>query len=96
MKKNERSPENENAFKHLFGEKLLKRLSDQFSLVYPSFDRKRFLNLASPLSSLEMKQRVRLIRDELKRQLPEDYKIAVGFLTRVGTQGNVSIPSESG
>lgn len=76
------SPENANALKHIFGRDLLKRISTSFKEIYPSFDHKSFLNLATELKHLEMKPRVQVIRDELHRQLPEDYPKALKILLK--------------
>lgn len=75
-------PENENALKHLFNRALLQRMSKAILQVYPKFQEKDFLALMPQLDKLEMKPRVRLIRDELKRQLPIDYPKALEILLK--------------
>jgi 3-methyladenine DNA glycosylase AlkC len=74
--------ENENAFKHLFNLACLQRISEALISVYPQFDLKSFLRLMPKLKLLEMKPRVRLIRDELKKRLPENYPQALKILLK--------------
>ena len=73
---------NESALKHLFGEKLLLRMARSLKRVYPEFDSNQFVKLYKLLAPLEMKPRVRCIRDELYRQLPKSYPKAVSILLR--------------
>jgi 3-methyladenine DNA glycosylase AlkC len=89
--------ENENALKHLFGEPLLKRMANSISSsisnadreVRQSFDKKRFLKVATRLQDLEMKPRVREIREQLKAQLPEDYPTALKILLNSATSSGL-------
>jgi 3-methyladenine DNA glycosylase AlkC len=81
--------ENENALKHLFGLELLKRVSESLSEIYPSFDRKHFQGLMPVLKPLEMKPRVRFLRDELKKLLPPDYPKALGILVKSAKSGKL-------
>lgn len=74
--------ENENAFKHYFNADLLKRMATAFEKASPDFDKKAFTQLFSVLKSLEMKPRVRKIRDELHRQLPQEYPQALKILLK--------------
>lgn len=71
---------NPRALKHVFGRDLLERISDSVVTIYPEFGRESFVGLVLELDSLEMKQRVRVIRDELRRQLPDDYSEALYIL----------------
>lgn len=74
------SPEREDnpsAFKHSIGPDHLKRVGQAIKAVYPSFDRKVFDRLAQELASLELKPRVRRVREELRELLPADYKAAL-------------------
>jgi 3-methyladenine DNA glycosylase AlkC len=80
---------NPQAFKHLFGRELLDRLSRALSHVYVDFDQKAFIGLIPQLETLEMKPRVQLIREELRRQLPQDYKKALAILTQVTQSKNL-------
>jgi 3-methyladenine DNA glycosylase AlkC len=68
------------AFKHLFNQKLLKRLAEAILPVYPDFDAKAFRGIMPQLEPLEMKARVRLIRDQLKMLLPGNYKLALNVI----------------
>jgi 3-methyladenine DNA glycosylase AlkC len=81
--------ENDQALKHLFGAELLKRISDSLGAIHPSFDRKHFLGLMPQLKPLEMKPRVYLLRDELKKQLPQDYAKAVKILVKSAVTGKL-------
>lgn len=76
------APENPNAFKHWINKDLLKKMGDSLRGAYPDFDHRQFLTLAPKLESLELKPRVRLVRDQLHRQLPPDYKTALRILLR--------------
>jgi 3-methyladenine DNA glycosylase AlkC len=79
---------NPNAFKHFIGKDLLKRMSAAIAQVHPEFDRKRFEGLMKELEPLELKPRVRFLRDELRKQLPREYARALKVLlasTRGGT-----------
>lgn len=73
---------NEAALKHLFGPAHLKRVADSLSGIHGAFDRRRYLGLMPALEPLEMKPRVRFLRDELRRQLPGDYAKALAILRR--------------
>ncbi|RZA13061.1 MAG: DNA alkylation repair protein, partial [Proteobacteria bacterium] len=68
------------ALKHFYNKALLTRMGKALGEVYPSFDAKALQKLMARLESLEMKPRVHVIRDELKRQLPEDYSKALSIL----------------
>jgi len=82
--------DNPKAFKHLFGESLLKRIADSIYNFYPSFNRKRFIKLSSELIPLEMKPRVWLIRNELRALLPNYYTEAVNILLKSTSDGTLS------
>lgn len=84
------SEENENAFKHIYGKDLLESMSSALVEVYPDFSKKQFLLLFKKLSKLEMKPRVRLIRDELKLLLPDSYPKALKILLASQKKGNLS------
>ncbi len=72
--------ENEDAFKHKFGRDLLVRMADSIQQVYPSFEHHRFIQLFPKLKGLEMKARVRFLRDELVKLLPSNYPQALAVL----------------
>ena len=81
---------NKDALKHSFGLPLLKRLSQSISEFYPSFDSKAFLSLSAKLKQLEMKPRIHVIRDQLRRHLPQEYPKALGILLKSLKQGTLS------
>jgi 3-methyladenine DNA glycosylase AlkC len=81
---------NPHALKHLFGRELLKRMSEAIGKVYLPFDRKHFMGLMAELESLEMKPRVRRLRDELRRQLPENYPKALKILLESARGGTLT------
>ena len=74
--------ENENAFKNLINEAVVKKISLEISKVYPDFNQKRFQKLVTELPSLELKARVLLITSHLKKELPSDYKEALCILVK--------------
>jgi 3-methyladenine DNA glycosylase AlkC len=88
-KKDKELHENDQALKHLFGAEILKRIAHAISAHHSTFDRKHFLQLMPLLSPLEMKPRVRFLRDELKKQLPEDYTKAVRILVQSAKSGKL-------
>lgn len=65
--------ENENAFKNFINPKVVKNISKVFHEIYPTFDQKRFQKLIPKLADLELKQRVLLITDGLRAELPGKY-----------------------
>ncbi|MBC7691158.1 MAG: DNA alkylation repair protein [Methylotenera sp.] len=81
--------DNPAALKHLFGAELLGRVGVAIAKVHPAFDQKKFSALRGELESLEMKARVRLIRDELRRQLPESYPEALDILLKAARPGKL-------
>lgn len=76
----QKDTETSSALKNLFDKALLKRISSSITSVYPKFNQKSFLQIASALQKLEMKPRVLLIRDQLKKNLPENYAKALDIL----------------
>lgn len=70
------------ALKHLFGPAHLRRVSRAFEAARPGFQGKSFRALASRLETLEMKPRVRLLRDELRARLPAEYRQALTTLLK--------------
>jgi len=73
------SKNNDKALKHLFNSALLTRMAQAIKAVYPSFQEQGLIKLKSSLDSLEMKDRVRRIRDELRTLLPQDFDKALTF-----------------
>jgi 3-methyladenine DNA glycosylase AlkC len=71
---------NESAFKHFFDLALLQRIAKAIHTPYPSFDKKKFTALMAQLKPLEMKARVKRIRDELHQQLPANFPKALKIL----------------
>lgn len=72
--------ENPKAFKFWIDRALLARIADSISKVHPEFDRRSFLANAKKLDALELKPRVRFIRDLLHAALPGDYPKALEIL----------------
>ena len=70
------------AFKHWIDGKLLRRIADAIGNAHPSFDRHSFLMAEKKLAPLELKGRVRFVRDELKAHLPSDYPRALAILLK--------------
>lgn len=77
------SVENQNAFKHAFNHALLQDIANLISQHYPAFNVETFLKKAESLDKLEMKARVRVIRDALAAELPQDYPAALGVVVSV-------------
>jgi len=81
--------DNPNAFKLWIDRALLGRMADAIHGVYPKFDRKKFIALAPELDPLELKPRVRLVRDRLQAQLPENYAEALRILMNSTAAGKL-------
>lgn len=71
---------NEDALKHLFGKKLLRKMADSLAKAFPDFNREPLLKLFPELEKLEMKPRVYLIRDALRANLPNAFPKALRVL----------------
>jgi 3-methyladenine DNA glycosylase AlkC len=68
-------------FKHWFDESAAQALARQFTEVYPEFDGKRFVELASKgLEELEFKARVLQFANAMGQTLPSDRACALGVL----------------
>lgn len=74
--------ENANALKHLYGREMLQRTGRALQKAYPRFPRKRFEAQLTQLEPLEMKPRVRFIRETLRALLPNDYAEALAILLK--------------
>lgn len=74
--------ENPSAFKHWINGELLERMASAIGSVHPAFNRRSFLAAAKKLAPLELKDRVRLVRNELHAHLPGDYPRALAILTK--------------
>jgi 3-methyladenine DNA glycosylase AlkC len=72
--------ENPNAFKHWIGEALLGRLADEIDRAQPGLDTARLRALTARLAPLELKDRVRLVRDTLREILPAKFPRALSIL----------------
>lgn len=81
--------DNPKALKHIYNTTLLQTLASEIAEVYPPFDQKRFLTIRTELLKLEMKDRLRLIRDQLKKTLPQDYSLAVEIILKSTTSGRL-------
>jgi 3-methyladenine DNA glycosylase AlkC len=78
----------------LFGENLAIFLANKISLVYPKFDTKKFtLSIKKNCDDKTLTQRVELIADALKANLPADYKKAILILMKIMGEEN---PNEIG
>jgi 3-methyladenine DNA glycosylase AlkC len=75
--------ENENAFKNLICASVVKKISQEISSVYPTFNHKKFQKLIPHLEALELKARVLLITEYLKSELPANYLNALSILVKV-------------
>lgn len=82
--------ENPNALKHMYNKDLLKRMASEILSVYEKFDQGLFLSIEKPMLKLEMKDRVRLIRDQLKKTLPENYKESLKILLHSTKSGKLT------
>lgn len=81
--------DNPNALKHMFNQALLNRMATSLKEVYPEFDSRSFKKLMPHLRELEMKPRVLLLRDELKKRLPQNYSQALKVLISSTVGGGV-------
>ncbi len=62
------------AFKNAFNEQVIRLLADIFQRVYPAFSKQSFIDgCLDGLESLELKERVALIIDNIDRELPDDF-----------------------
>lgn len=71
---------NPQALKHLISQSIVRRMAQAIEEVYPKFDQTSFIQAAKKLEPLEMKPRVQLIREELRKHLPQDYSQALQIL----------------
>lgn len=82
--------ENPSAFKLWINKDVLMRMGRNLAAVHPAFDQKKFVALAPALDPLELKARVRLVRDQLHQQLPTDYPTALAILLASIRRGGLS------
>ena len=78
--------DNPNAFKHWIGDALLTKLAGELDRVNPGLDTARLRALTPRLTPLELKDRVRLVRDTLREILPGSYPRALTILMKVARQ----------
>lgn len=73
------------ALKHMYTRELLETFADEVRVVYPVFDRTRFLDKVFDESwpDRELKERYRHIAGVLGELLPNDYEEAVGILEKL-------------
>lgn len=81
--------ENPNAFKLWIDRKLLEKIATSISKHHSGFDSKKFIQISRELDLLELKPRVRRVRDELRELLPKDYPKALKVLLRAFAEGNL-------
>lgn len=74
--------DNPSALKHFYDQKLLDRMASAVEAAHSGLDASSLRRLMPKLKSLEMKPRVRVIRDELRRLLPQDFAKASDILLK--------------
>lgn len=79
----------DSALKNLFDQKLLERIAKAIRPHFSGFDQKSFIGLMAELKPLEMKPRVRFIRDELQKMLPQDFLKTLNILVKSANQGRL-------
>ena len=72
--------DNEKAFKNWINAKVVSTISDEIKKIYPEFNSNEFKKVSTTLSSLELKQRVLVLTQALKKFLPNDYMNALEVL----------------
>jgi 3-methyladenine DNA glycosylase AlkC len=80
---------NPQALKHLVGKDLLQRMSTAIKKIYPEFDQRHFLSLIQELETLELKPRIQFLRQELQKQLPQNYHQALQILLKSTQSGTL-------
>jgi 3-methyladenine DNA glycosylase AlkC len=78
--------DNPNAFKHWIGEALLRKLAREVDRAQSGLETRRLRALMPRLAPLELKDRVRLVRDTLREILPPSYPRALSILMKVARQ----------
>lgn len=80
--------------KYYYDKELAELLADRIKPVYSKFDKKRFVKAVSNgVKSLELKARVEIITDAIKKYLPENYKSSIKILLKILGPEN---PNETG
>lgn len=70
------------AFKNWINLQLLEKMGTALKIAHPGFDQKGFVSASPRLEPLELKDRVRLVRDLLHERLPQPFSKAIGVLLR--------------
>ncbi|MEK7571426.1 MAG: DNA alkylation repair protein [Patescibacteria group bacterium] len=66
---------------YLFNESRVTKLAEQIAVVYPAFEKKKFIRtVVDRFPELELTPRIRWMSEQLKVFLPQDYREAVGIL----------------
>ena len=78
------------AMKNLINRLLLERMAQEISLVYPPFPKAKFIKRSSSLDGLELKARVLKVTAELKKNLPENYPVALSILVKTMERDELS------
>ena len=77
-----------------FGVNLARVLADKIVLVHKDFNKHKFIGAVKKnCSDKSLTQRVELIADNLKSQLPNDYKKSIAILSKILGDEN---PNETG
>lgn len=75
--------------KHQFDREVVQLLADRFSAAQPGFDGPGFTaTLLAAFPSLELKDRINRLADELAARLPEEYPSALAVVVDVATGGD--------
>lgn len=70
----------ESAFKNWINEDVVKKMARSLVKVAPGFNTRKFLEVSRELAPLELKARVRLLRQKLRELLPQNYPEALAIL----------------
>ena len=81
--------ENPKAFKHWISEPLVTRIANSIAAQYPDFSRANFLRCAFFLRPLELKDRVRHVREALHDHLPKSYPKALKVILSSARSGDL-------
>lgn len=75
-------PDKPTAFKHLISEDLVKKYANGLKAVDKNFNEKSFIKITGQLKKLEMRDRVRLIAQACKDNLPANFEDALSKLMK--------------
>lgn len=79
----------ENAFKNIYNKESVGQIAAAIKKAYPKFKAQEFIALNEQFKPLEMKERVLVLTDGLKKLLPAEYKEAVKILIEVIEEGEL-------